>query len=142
MINLFNIHGTCVVYQDKGILFIGKSGSGKSDIALRMIMNKDAKLLADDRVDIREENDSIIASPPPAILGMMEVRGIGLCRFEPVLQAKISLVVELVEDRNQITRLPSNQYYQIMGVDVPQMKIYPFDASSIDKVILACCQNQ
>ena len=50
-----NIHATCISYRDNGILLIGPSGSGKSDLALRMMMNKGAQLVADDRTDVEEK---------------------------------------------------------------------------------------
>lgn len=78
-----NIHATCISYRDNGILLIGPSGSGKSDLALRMMMNKGAQLVADDRTDVEEKFGRLRATCPENIRGMMEVRGIGLCRFEP-----------------------------------------------------------
>ena len=58
---MINIHATLVKLKNKGILIIGKSGSGKSDLALRLIMDKKAKLVADDRVDIEngDETDDV-----------------------------------------------------------------------------------
>ena len=44
-----NIHATTVAIENKGILIVGKSGAGKSDLALRLIMNKNAILVADVR---------------------------------------------------------------------------------------------
>ena len=49
---MLNIHASLVALDNKGILLLGKSGCGKSDLALRLIMEKGAKLVADDRVDL------------------------------------------------------------------------------------------
>ena len=51
-----NIHATSVCLNNKGILILGKSGSGKSDLALRLIEQAGALLIADDRTDLQEEN--------------------------------------------------------------------------------------
>ena len=91
-----NIHATCISYRDNGILLIGPSGSGKSDLALRMMMNKGAQLVADDRTDVEEKFGRLRATCPENIRGMMEVRGIGLCRFEPCPSVFVELAVELV----------------------------------------------
>ena len=78
-----NIHATCISLKNKGILLLGPSGSGKSDLALRAIMQKNAKLVADDRVDISLKNNNIYASCPAAIQGLLEVRGIGIISLAP-----------------------------------------------------------
>ena len=54
-----NIHATLVSLNGKGILLTGKSGSGKSDLALRMIMEYQAQLVADDRVDLVLKNGKV-----------------------------------------------------------------------------------
>ena len=56
----------------------GASGSGKSDLALRMILEKGAVLIADDRTDIRRGANRPVASCPETIKGLLEVRGVGI----------------------------------------------------------------
>lgn len=58
-----NIHATLVSLNGKGILLTGKSGSGKSDLALRMIMEYQAQLVADDRVDLVLKNGKCTVLP-------------------------------------------------------------------------------
>ena len=72
-----NIHGTCVAFGRAGVLIRGSSGSGKSDLALRLIDNK-AKLVSDDQVLAMEKNGKIVLSAPRSIAGKIEVRGVGI----------------------------------------------------------------
>lgn len=140
--NKINIHGTCISYQDKGILFIGASGSGKSDLALQMIMNNNALLVADDRTNIEEKQGQLIASCPKSLLGLMEVRGIGICRFNSVPSVVLSLVVELVPQNFEIERLPQIKNIQYLGIQIPKICIHGYETSATNKIILACYQNK
>lgn len=137
-----NIHATCISYKENGILIIGPSGSGKSDLALRMMMNKGAELVADDRTDIEEKFGRLKASCPENIRGMMEVRGVGVCRFEPCPSVFVELVVELVPAGEKIERLPEQEKIEYCGVSVPKIRLHGFEISAIDKIILACYQNK
>lgn len=65
-----NIHATCIALNNRGILLTGASGSGKSDLALRMILEKGAVLIADDRTDIRRGANRPVASCPETIKGL------------------------------------------------------------------------
>jgi len=133
-----NIYASCVAYNGKAILLMGKSGSGKSDLALRLIMDKSAVLVADDRVDVWEENGVLWATAPQNIKSLLEVRGVGLCRFKCLEKAPVSLVIELAEKPEEIERMPNLQKTTIAGVSLPVAKIFPFEASAVDKVLLAC----
>ena len=130
-----NIHATCISYRDNGILLIGPSGSGKSDLALRMMMNNGALLVA-------EKFGRLRATCPENIRGMMEVRGIGLCRFEPCPSVFVELAVELVPAGEKIERLPEAETAEFCGVKIPKIRLHGFEISAIDKIILACYQNK
>lgn len=137
-----NVYGTCISYRGDGILFIGPTGSGKSDIALRMIMDKHALLVADDRTDLEVINGRLTASCPTAISGQMEVRGVGICVFETEPSVPLTLVVELVAEKNKVERLPPSATAEYLGVTVPKISLYAFESSVVDKIILACYQNK
>ena len=130
-----NIHATCVKLQDKGVLLIGRSGAGKSDLALRLIQDKGASLVADDRVNLTREGALISASAPAVLAGLLEVRGVGLCRlpFEP--HAKIDLVVELVK-KTEVERLPMPAFWCFEDVSIPLLRLYPFESSATDKIVI------
>lgn len=131
-----NIHATCVAIKEKGILLLGKSGFGKSDLALRLIENKGATLVADDRIDVERQNNTIIASCPEAIKGLLEVRGIGIIKVPYLELCDIKMAVNLVDDIKQIERMPENKFYEIHQVKIPLIDIYPFEVSSVDKIVI------
>lgn len=80
------------------MLLIGPPGSGKSDLLLRLI-DRGFALVADDRVEI--ENG--IACAPPALAGLLEVRGLGIVRLTCVARAALALAVSL---GGPVSRLP------------------------------------
>ncbi|MDD4556041.1 MAG: HPr kinase/phosphatase C-terminal domain-containing protein [Alphaproteobacteria bacterium] len=129
-----NIHGSCIVYKDKGIMFIGPSAFGKSESCLKMIMRKNAVLLADDRVDLRFENDQIIASCPATTEGLLEIRGIGIREFEYIKEHCLDLVIELVKDYSQIERIPQEEFYEFEGIKIPKFKMIAQDSALVDKL--------
>ena len=133
-----NLHATCISLKNKGVLIIGKSGSGKSDLALRAIMQKGAKLVADDRTDIALKNNNIYASCPKPVQGLLEVRGIGIIKPPFKLTQKINLVIELVDKIQKIERLPTEEFYEISGIKLKKIRLYPFELSSLEKLELAC----
>jgi len=127
------VHATCICFEGKGILLLGESGSGKSDLALRLI-DKGCKLVADDQVILHKENNAIIANSPLNIKGLLEVRGVGIVTMPIEQNIAINLAVVLQKDRN-IERLPEPKYYEILGINISQIDIYPFDISAAIKVI-------
>lgn len=130
-----SIHATLVSYHKKGILFIGESGAGKSDLALQMIVDHNAKLVADDYVDIKNKKGQLYGMAPTELYGKMEVRGVGIMPVKALKQAKISLCVELTQDRNSVERLPFDDTINFLGVSITKIKLYPFDCSTICKII-------
>ena len=130
-----NIHASCVSWQDKGILLLGGSACGKSDLCLRLISKYDAVLVADDRVDVNVARETILASAPKILEGMLEVRGVGILQLPFVKQTKLDLVVELVKDLSEIERLPEPQSWEYEGVKLPLIKLFSFEVSAADKII-------
>ena len=145
------LHATMLECDGKGVLLIGESGCGKSDLALRLIMSappqsqgssefKDQSkfnLVADDQVVIRLAGGKLSGEAPETIAGKIEVRHIGICEFPYTKRAPVNLVIDL-ESSGSIERLPpDNQTYKILGIAVPLIKLAPFEASSPSKLILA-----
>ena len=122
-----NIHATLVSLNGKGILLTGKSGSGKSDLALRMIMEYQAQLVADDRVDLVLKNGKVYGSAPETI------SGIG--NFPAAKEAEITLCAELCTDKKELKRLPLPDTVDLLGVSVTKLKLYPFECSTVYKII-------
>lgn len=129
-----NIHASCISYKNKGILFVGTSGSGKSDMVLRMIVQKFATLVADDRVNVEIKNNYVVASCPDPIKGLLEVRHLGIQQFSYIDSTKIDVVIELASDLESLERLPEPDFYEIFSIKIPKYKLFPFEYSSLDKV--------
>lgn len=130
-----NIHATALKIKTKGIIILGSSGKGKSDLALRLILNQKAKLIADDRVDIEVSSKKIMASAPKNIQGLLEVRGVGIVSVGFVKKAKINMVVSL--DAEKTERMPEPEFYDFSGVKVPLVRINPKEVSAPEKVLAA-----
>ncbi len=119
-----NIHATAIKLKGKGVLILGKSGAGKSDLALRAIINYKAKLIADDRVDYEDG----VAYAVQSLKGLLEVRGIGIVKVPYAKKQKINLVVELIDN---VERMPEPEFYD----GIKKIKINPFEVSAIEKII-------
>lgn len=132
---LINIHATLISFHNKGILLTGVSGSGKSDVALRMIMEKGAILVADDRVELECVNGILYGSAPQNIQGLLEIRHVGIGQFDYKNKEKISLCIELCDNKKELERLPETEYVDFLGVSITKLKLYPFDCSILCKIV-------
>jgi serine kinase of HPr protein (carbohydrate metabolism regulator) len=141
------VHATCVDVAGAGVLLLGKPGSGKSDFALRLIDQHGtgtgealmaACLVADDQTLIEADGDALFASAPPAIAGKLEVRGIGIVEVPHVARTRVSLAVELVNDRGleRMPDLPMRRQVWL-GVALPVVRLAPFEASAPAKLRVA-----
>ncbi len=129
-----NLHATCIAMDGYGILLRGPSGSGKSDLALRMIdQYTNVILVADDRVDVAAQRDAVYASVPASIAGKLEVRGIGIVEMPHAPRVKLVLLVDLV-DAGCIPRMPEPAFEEILGVRLPRIALAPFAASAPAKL--------
>ncbi|MGE4431569.1 MAG: HPr kinase/phosphorylase [Sphingobium sp.] len=128
------IHASCVAIDGAAILIMGPSGSGKSDLCLRLI-DRGALLVSDDYTEIRHDEGSgrIIASPPATIAGKLEVRGLGILSLPHVDSAPVTAAVALVSGHGDgvIERLPLEQdHLRLCGRDIPLMRLNAFEASA------------
>jgi serine kinase of HPr protein (carbohydrate metabolism regulator) len=124
------IHATAVAIGGRAVLLVGPSGSGKSDLALRLI-DRGAVLIADDRVALTRVGDHLTAAPPPTIAGVIEVRGVGLIAVPHVAGVRVALVVDLAA---RPARLPEAMTRDVAGVAVPAVALAAFEASAPLKV--------
>lgn len=120
------VHGSAARVGDRGVLIRGPSGSGKSSLVLALLLaDRDAnRLIADDRVILGVEGGRLLASPPPALAGLIEVRGLGIRRQAHVPQAEISLVVDL-SPAAECPRLPRPEAatIEIEGVRLDRLQL-------------------
>jgi serine kinase of HPr protein (carbohydrate metabolism regulator) len=129
------IHASCVELAGLGVLLLGDSGSGKSDLALRLI-DGGARLVADDRTDLSVEAGRLYASAPRAIAGRIEVRGIGIVALAHIARSPVGLAVDLVEPA-RVERLPERISRVWLGIAVPLLSLDAFAASAAAKLRLA-----
>ena len=129
------VYGTCIAINGKAVLFRGPSGSGKSDLALR-IVEAGGRLISDDQTILVRENDWLVASCPDPISGQIEVRGVGIVPVETIRRAPLSLVLDLVPGE-QVERFPELRFCHYLGVDIPLLNIAPFEISAAAKVRIA-----
>ncbi len=129
------IHVTCVALGGSGVVLRGPPGSGKSDLALRLI-DGGARLVADDRIELDATAGKLFVSAPAAIAGLLEVRGLGVARVPNVERVRVAVVVDLVA-ADAIERLPEQATCELLGVSVPRVRVEPFAASACAKVRLA-----
>ena len=102
-----NIHATCVAIRAKGVLILGDSGAGKSDLALRLI-DAGAKLVADDRTELYLTRGLLCARAPKTIAGLIEVRGLGVIVLPFAKSVSLALAVKLGVPAR---RLPGSSFY-------------------------------
>lgn len=126
------VHATAVAIGGRGVLILGASGSGKSDLALRLV-DRGATLIADDQVELAPRDGHLRACSPATIHGKLEVRGVGIVDCE-AMAAPIALVVDL---DGAPERMPEPGSSTFEGIVIPAITLAPFDASAPIKVELA-----
>jgi serine kinase of HPr protein (carbohydrate metabolism regulator) len=128
------VHASSVALDDRAILITGPSGSGKSDLALRML-DRGFSLVSDDQTIVKKDGNRLVASAPPTIAGKLEIRGIGIVEMERSENVPVALIVELTSD---IQRMPDDSRERpILGVRVPLITIDAMTASAPSKVAIA-----
>jgi serine kinase of HPr protein (carbohydrate metabolism regulator) len=135
------LHGTCILVAGAGVLLRGASGSGKSDLAFRLIEAGEATLISDDQTELTVCNARLLASPPARLAGLIEVRGLGILTRDHDAACPVDLVVELVE-RADVPRMPEPQTIDIENVSLPCYRLCAFDASAPAKVTALARQHR
>lgn len=129
------LHASTVAKDGRAVLITGPSGSGKSDLALRLL-DRGFALVSDDQTTVKRDGDRLIATPPANIAGKLEVRGIGIIEMDYLSGLPVALIVELTSDN--IQRIPDDSRERpILGVPLPLISIDAMTASAPSKVALA-----
>ena len=135
-----------------GILLLGKSGIGKSEIALDLVM-RGHRLVADDIVDVtRRKQDTVYGAGNPIIKHHMEIRGLGIINIKDLFgvaavreRKKIELVVELVEwdpHRSTTGWASRSAFFNIVDVDVPLSVVPVRPGRNMTTIIEVAARNQ
>lgn len=127
------LHASCVAIDGHAVLIEGRSGSGKSDLALRLI-DRGAKLVSDDYTLVTRSGSALVATAPERIAGKIEVRGVGVVDIAPLTEAPVALVLT-IEDQPE--RLPEpGATRRIAGVPIPVHPIAALEGTAAIKAEL------
>jgi serine kinase of HPr protein (carbohydrate metabolism regulator) len=129
------VHASCVVIGGRGVLLLGSPGAGKSDLVLRLVDAPgratgheimEATLVSDDQTEIRKEGSRLIASPPPALAGLLEVRGLGVVTCRHASSCELALAIRLLS-ADAIDRMPDPRFgtYSVADGSLPLAAIDP-----------------
>ncbi|MBU1881710.1 HPr(Ser) kinase/phosphatase, partial [bacterium] len=131
------LHGTLVDVYGTGVLFTGRSGIGKSEIALDLV-ERGHRLVADDVVILTKKAEGIlIGSGPEMLKHFMEIRGVGIIDVRQIfgvrairLQKRVEVLVELIEwnpDEDYDRTGLDEQERDFLSVKIPYLKlpVYP-----------------
>lgn len=128
------IHASSVAIDGRAVLIGGLSGSGKSDLALRLI-DRGAVLVSDDYTIVRRSGGGLVAAPAPNIAGKLEVRGLGVVEMPTASEVPIALYVDLDISPQ---RLPEpGERRTLAGVAIPVLGLNAHENSAPIKVELA-----
>jgi HPr kinase/phosphorylase len=129
-----SVHGSCVALDEEGVLILGPSGSGKSDLVLRLL-GRGWTLVADDQVELTAAEGVLHASAPEALRGLLEIRGLGL--FEGIAtrpKVTLRLAVQLLPATAALPRMPEPARYEALGLSLPQVALRGLEASAPDRL--------
>lgn len=122
------VHGSCVAVRGAGLLLLGGSGAGKSDLALRLV-DRGALLVADDQVVLRVSGGRLVASAPPRLAGLIEVRGLGILRLPACAGTPVLLALDLGAPPERLPPWPW-PVRDLLGVALPCLPLSPWPASA------------
>lgn len=138
------VHAGCVARRRSGrwsaVLLSGWPGSGKSDLALRLI-DRGWSLVADDRVRLWSSGGALYGRAPETLAGLIEVRGVDIAPLPRRELARIELVVACLPGDDPLDRLPEPETQTLAGVTLPRLALHPLEASAPHKVELALARG-
>lgn len=127
------VQASVVAISGRALMIEGPPGSGKSSLALALI-DRGAGLIGDDGVTLHREGDRIVASPPPNIAGLIEVRGVGIIKRPTAPPAGLALILTLGERGERLPeRMPTRDF---LGLAIPHL---PFEPGAIAPAVRAEC---
>jgi HPr kinase/phosphorylase len=146
-----HVHGVFVEIKGKGILIIGKSGIGKSEVALNLI-DRGNKLIADDSVTFyKQDKNTLIGQSPSLLKNIMEVRNLGILDIKKLFgdrsvikKEKLFLVIELksFQKKNVYPRLAMNiNTYKLFDITVPKIELPVNQTRHISLLIETAVKN-
>ena len=128
------LHASCVAIDGRAVLIEGRSGEGKSDLALRLI-DRGAVLVSDDYTICTRSDGALLGAAPANIAGKIEVRGIGVIDMAHQDRVPIALLVTILEAPPRMPEGPKKR--RIAGIDIPEVALAALEPSAPVKVELA-----
>ena len=128
--NALSLHASCIIIGESGVLIIGASGHGKSQLAIKLMhrarqQNRFAALVSDDRTLVSvlhgQNGDHLIARPHPDVAGLIERRGSGLIKTTHEACARIDLVIDLQKEAAARMPEPESQTISLAGLSRPRI---------------------
>ena len=132
------LHATSVAIDGRAVVLEGPSGSGKSDLALRLI-DRGAVLISDDVTLLVRRGGGLIARAPGTIMGQMEVRGVGVVRMAQVQDVPLGMIVRLT---GEPMRMPERRARRLAGVEVREVAFDATHGTTPIKIELALRQPE
>lgn len=120
------VHASCVAIGGRGVLLAGRSGAGKSDLALRLI-DRGARLVSDDYTEVRCAGGKLLARAPATIAGKIEVRGVGIVELHSAADVPVCLYADLDSPPD---RLPDAATARLAGLDIPLVALAALEPSA------------
>jgi serine kinase of HPr protein (carbohydrate metabolism regulator) len=117
----------------RGALIEGPSGTGKSDLAIRMMVSG-FRLVADDRVLVWTSGGRLFGKAPEPLSGLLEARGVGIIPAAPLEFCEIALMVVCRRGPAEVERMPDPESAEVLGVALPQIELWPFEAAGPAKL--------
>ena len=139
------MHGSFIDVYGIGVMLSGRSGIGKSEIALDLV-ERGHRLVADDVVMITRKGEGILmGSGSDVVKHFMEIRGLGLIDVRSIFgirsirfQKRVELIVELQEWRQDVeyTRTGlDHENMNLLGVDIPHIRLPIFPGKNITVIV-------
>ena len=147
-----SVHGVLVDVFGVGVLLMGKSGIGKSECALDLVL-RGHRLVADDVVKVRTKLPAVLFGEGSDLLHYhMEIRGLGIINIKHLFgisaireRKKIDVAIELTEwqDGEQYDRLGiDDQYFELLNIKIPLLKVPVCPGRNISSIIEVAARNQ
>jgi HPr kinase/phosphorylase len=144
------VHGVFMDVLGVGVLIMGESGLGKSELALELI-SRGHGLVADDAVELSRSAPNVIEGQcPPLLQNLLEVRGLGLLDIRTIFgetsvrrKMKLKLVVQLVRSNaDNFERLPERDETQdILGISIRRVMLQVAAGRNLAVLVEAAVRN-
>ena len=145
-----DMYGVMMNIYGRGIMLCGKSGIGKSEVALDLI-RKGHMLVADDRIDVKRVHTKILCTAPEIIKRMLEVRGVGIMDVTRMFGAnaffnrcQLDMIIKLVklEEMGEVDRLnPNTLVTDVLGIEIPTLVIPITEGKALSVIVEAAVSN-